>query len=113
MSHANLFSSLCAVIIVAYRLATFEKVTKVEIIGTAIAIFGCVMTSFDRSADKADPGESNIGLGNFLSFLSSIFATIYILKGLEASRQLDPLKYLILLTFITTFIFLTVAPLIT
>ena len=112
MSHANLFSSLCAIIIVIYRLATLNPVTKVEILGTSIAILGCILTSIDSKADKVDPSSSNIELGNLLAFMSSIFATLYIVKGLEVSRKLVPLHYLIILTLITTLIFLGFVPLV-
>ena len=55
MSHANLFSSLCAIIIVVYRLVTLQKVTIYEIIGSVVAIVGCLFTSFDSGAEKEDP----------------------------------------------------------
>lgn len=81
MSHANLYSSLCSIIIVGMRLATLKPVTKFEIIGCIVALFGCVITTFDPEAIKTSDEDNQIQLGNFLCFISSIFATIYILKG--------------------------------
>lgn len=81
MSHANLFSSLCSILIVALRLATMKPVTKYEIIGSIVALLGCVVTTFDPSAEKSNDEDNDIQFGNLLSFFSSIFATVYILKG--------------------------------
>lgn len=88
MSHANLFSSLVSIIIVSYRLLTFKTITKYEIMGSFIAITGCAMTTLDGSADKVDAQSKDIQTGNLLSACSSLFATIYIVKGVELSRRL-------------------------
>jgi drug/metabolite transporter (DMT)-like permease len=85
MSHANLYSSLCSIMIVGLRMATLEPVTKFEIIGCIVALFGCVITTFDPEAIKTSDEDNHIQLGNFLCFISSIFATLYILKGQEVS----------------------------
>ena len=55
MAHANLFSSVCAIVIVTYRVLTFQRVTIPEIVGSLIAIGGCIVTSFDAGAQKVDP----------------------------------------------------------
>jgi drug/metabolite transporter (DMT)-like permease len=44
--------------------------------------------------------------------MSSLFATIYILRGSELSRKVPPVQYLILLTFLTNIIFFAFGPLI-
>lgn len=81
MSHANLYSSLCAMIIVGLRFSMRKPVTKFEVIGTLVALSGCVVTTFDPSAQKTLEVDNKIQLGNLLSFFSSVFATVYILKG--------------------------------
>jgi hypothetical protein len=81
MSHANLFSSLCAIMIVIARLSTCLPVSKAEIVGSIIALGGCLITTFDPSAQKTIDEHNKIQLGNFLSFCSSLFALIYILQG--------------------------------
>jgi hypothetical protein len=50
MSHANLFSSLCSIMIVAWRFAALKPVTKYEIVGCLVGVSGCVVTTFDPSA---------------------------------------------------------------
>ena len=55
MSHANLFSSLCALIIICWRIAVFRTatiITKWEVIGSLVALAGCVVTTFDGDASK-------------------------------------------------------------
>jgi hypothetical protein len=81
MSHANLFSSVCAIVIVLYRLVSCQRITIPEIVGSLIAVIGCFFTSYDSGALKVDPNVQNIDFGNFLSFLSALFAVIYITKG--------------------------------
>lgn len=81
MSHANLYSSLCAIMIVGWRLAVRSPVSKMEILGTIVSMGGCVVTTFDPSAQKTIDEDNKIQLGNLLSFFSSVFATLYIIKG--------------------------------
>ena len=81
MSHANLYSSLTSLLVITYRMTTCRPLTKYEIIGSIVAILGCTITTQDPMAEKVDTGSSSIFFGNFLSFLSSIFATVYILIG--------------------------------
>lgn len=81
MAHANLYSSLTSMMIVAWRLSSRKPVTKYEIFGTLVALGGCFVTTFDPSAEKTADCDNKIPLGNLLSFFSSVFATFYILKG--------------------------------
>ena len=81
MSHANLYSSLTSMMIVGWRLSSRKPVTKFEIVGTLVALSGCAVTTFDPSAQKSLETDNKIPLGNFLSFFSSIFATVYIVQG--------------------------------
>ena len=111
MAHANLYSSLCSIMIVAWRLSRNVPVTKYEIIGSVIALGGCVVTTFDPSAQKTLEIDNQIQFGNLLSFFSSVFATFYILKGQEVSTRLSSLQYLIFLTAIACIFFYTVFPL--
>jgi drug/metabolite transporter (DMT)-like permease len=98
--------------IVGLRLAALKPVTKYEITGCAVALFGCVVTTFDPEAIKTSDEDNHIQLGNFLCFISSIFATIYILKGQEVSAQVPPIPYLLVLTGILVALFCTVFPII-
>jgi len=52
-----------------------------ELSATIIAIFGCSVITFDPHAEKTDDDLDYIKYGNLLSFISSLFATMYILKG--------------------------------
>lgn len=81
MAHANLFSSLTAILVVLYKIMTCSKVTGVEIMGTLLSIGGCGITTMDSSAEKTNNELDFIAYGNTLSFISSLFATLYILKG--------------------------------
>lgn len=81
MSHADLFSSLTAILVVLYKVFSCCDVTRVEILGTLISISGCGVATFDPHAEKTNEDVSDIGYGNLLSFVSSLFATLYVLKG--------------------------------
>jgi hypothetical protein len=50
MSHALIFSNLGGVIIVIYSLVRRTFVHKLEIIGTGIALLGCLIAVLDRKA---------------------------------------------------------------
>ncbi|CDW78761.1 UNKNOWN [Stylonychia lemnae] len=102
MSHANLFSSLTAMLVVSYKLLTCSQITRCEIIGTVISIIGCGLTTQDPHAEKTNDELNDIAYGNILSFVSSIFATLYILKGQEESLKLDPMQYFLTLNFFTS-----------
>eukprot|EP00347_Sterkiella_histriomuscorum_P015235 403357799 len=110
MSHANLFSSLTAILVVLYKLVTCYKVTKIEILGTVISISGCGITTFDPHAQKTDDDLDFIAYGNFLSFISSLFATLYILKGQEVSLKIAPMQYFLTLNFYTSINFIIFGP---
>ena len=110
MSHANLYSSLCALMIVGIHFFRGQHVTKQEIIGSIIGLMGCVVTNYDPEAGKVDDNVDNIDLGNFLCFFSSIFATIYILKGQELTEHVSAMHYLFTLTSITVLFFFTFFP---
>lgn len=110
MSHANLFSSLCGIIIVVARLLTFQKVTQVEIVGAFVSVIGCILTTFDNKARKIDDSDQNIMLGNSLAALSSVFATVYLIRGAELSKKLPHIQNLILMTFMTNLIFFCAGP---
>lgn len=110
MMQANIFSSLCSIMIVILKLVTCKVVTKYEIIGSIIGILGCIVISFDYQAEKTDPENSQIPFGNLLCSFSSVFGTLYILKGQELSLKVQSLPYLMSLTAITCLIFFTVFP---
>ena len=46
-----------------------------------------------------------------LSATSSLFAVVYIVKGKKVSSMIDPLHYLLILTFVASFLFMTLGPL--
>jgi len=79
MSHANLFSSLTAILVVLYRIISCKKLTLTEMFATALAFVGCTFITFDPSAEKTNEKFDCIPYGNFLSFISSLFATAYII----------------------------------
>ena len=110
MSHANLYSSLTSLLVIAFRMTTCRPLTKYEIFGSIVAIVGCTITTQDPSAAKVDNLSNDIPFGNFLSFLSSIFATLYILVGQEVSLKIDAFQYFILLNLFTSLIFIVVGP---
>lgn len=110
MSHANLYSSLSSIMIVAMRLAYLKPVTRFEIIGSIVALMGCVITTFDPDAVKTQTEDNKITFGNFLCFISSFFCTLYILKGQEISAKIPALKYLSFLTGIAVLLFYIIFP---
>ena len=111
ISHVNLYSSLCAIMIVAYRLVTCHTLTWIEIGGSLIAFTGCILTSFDKDASKTDSTQTNVTFGDFLSLLESAFETLYIIKGQHLARRLSPFQYLAVLSFTCCLAFFTVFPL--
>ena len=111
MADANIYSGFSAMIMVFLKLVTCKGAKKVEIIACLIAIVGCVVTSEDPSASKTDTSSMNMALGNFLCFISSIFATLYILKAAVVSQKMDIIHYLILLSFFIC-VFFTIFPII-
>ena len=110
MAHANLYSSLSSMIIVCMRLIRFQPVTKFEIVGCIISLFGCVITTFDPNAVKINSLENDIQLGNILCLVSSLFCTAYIVYGQEVSERLPALQYLMILTGITVGLFYLIFP---
>lgn len=110
MSHANLYSSLTSLLVVTFRFVTCRPLSRFEIVGCIVAIFGCAITTWDSDASKTDVLSNNILLGNFLSFISSLFATVYILVGQEVSLHIDPFQYFIMLNLYTSMIFVFVCP---
>jgi drug/metabolite transporter (DMT)-like permease len=57
MSHALIFSNLGGLIIVVYSLIKGRFIHRLEIIGTTIAIAGCVVTVLDKKAKKVDSAQ--------------------------------------------------------
>ena len=110
MAHANLYSSLSSMIIVCTRLIRFQPVTKFEIIGCIVSLFGCVVTTFDPNAGKTNSLENDIQFGNMLCLVSSLFCTAYIVYGQEVSERLPALQYLMILTSMTVALFFLIFP---
>ena len=54
MTHALIFSNLGGIVLVVYSLIRRIFVHKLEIIGTSIAVLGCLITVLDRNAKKVD-----------------------------------------------------------
>ncbi len=52
IAHACMFSNMGALLIVFYRLMRKLPIHKYELIGVAIAIMGCFLTSNDSKAEK-------------------------------------------------------------
>ena len=98
-------------IMVFLKLVTCKGAKKIEIIACLIAILGCIVTSEDPSASKTDTSSMNMPLGNFLCFIISIFATLYILKAAVVAQKMDLIHYLILLSFFIC-IFFSIFPII-
>lgn len=99
MADANIYSGFSAMIMVFMKLVTCKGTKRIEIVACLIAICGCVVTSEDPSASKTDTSTMNLSLGNFLCFISSLFATLYILKAAVVAKHMDLIHYLILLSF--------------
>jgi drug/metabolite transporter (DMT)-like permease len=78
MTHVAIFAGLPGIIIVIERLVFKVRVTKFEVIGSIVALGGCIVTSLDFSAEKVDNENTNILFGDFLALISAIFATFYI-----------------------------------
>ena len=77
MSHSSIFNSLGGVFIVIGRLFLRRYVHKLEILGTGIALLGCVATLLDTNAEKVDVQKSNMPLGILISMMGSISGAIY------------------------------------
>ena len=54
MSHSLIFSNLGGILIVIHSLIARRFVHKLEIVGTIIAIVGCMLTVLDNKAKKVD-----------------------------------------------------------
>jgi hypothetical protein len=55
MTHCCILINLSGILIVMQRIIYKQRVHKLEIIGTVIALTGCVVTIFDDGAEKVDP----------------------------------------------------------
>lgn len=77
MSHATLFTNLSGFMIVFYRLFCNKTVHIYEMIGSAVAISGCVLTIFDTSANKVNLFHSNVLMGDGIGLLGSIASALY------------------------------------
>jgi predicted phage tail protein len=81
MSHACVFNSLSGPLIVIARIIAGGFVHKLEILGTSIALTGCVITLLDPSAQTAD-AQSEQGLfGDFLGIIGSFAGAYYFTLG--------------------------------
>jgi drug/metabolite transporter (DMT)-like permease len=57
MSHVLIFSNLGGVLIVIFSVLRGIFVHKQEIMGTIIALFGCIITVLDQKAKKVDSSQ--------------------------------------------------------
>lgn len=76
MSHAELFASLSGSFIIVYKVLTRKLISKIEILSTIIAFSGALIISLDSSAQKVNPLDENIILGNMICLLSSLFGAL-------------------------------------
>lgn len=57
MSHSLIFSNLGGILIIVYSLVKRRFVHKLEIVGTLIAVAGCMLTVLDNNAKKVDVSQ--------------------------------------------------------
>jgi drug/metabolite transporter (DMT)-like permease len=91
MSHSLIFSNLGGILIVIHSLIARRFVHKLEIVGTIIAIVGCMLTVLDNKAKKVDSSQQNILLGDFLAFISSLFSAFYYQFNQQIVSKMPPL----------------------
>lgn len=77
ISHTLIFSNLGGILIVFFMLIRRQYVNKYEILGTAIALVGCLLTVSDGKAKKVNEAEGNMLLGNCIAFGASVCAAFY------------------------------------
>jgi hypothetical protein len=84
MSHAEIFASLSGGYMILYRLISRLPISKTEILASIIAYAGAFIISLDKDAQKVNPEDQNIVLGNLICLLSSLFGAL----SLEYSENL-------------------------
>jgi drug/metabolite transporter (DMT)-like permease len=77
ISHTLVLGNLGGAILICVSLLRRENVHRLELIGTSIAVFGCVITVIDPKAQKADSKSQNIPLGDLLAICASFFTALY------------------------------------
>ena len=57
MSHVNIFNNLGGVLIIIGCLIMRKAVHRFELVGTGIALLGCVITALDSKAEKVNSAK--------------------------------------------------------
>ena len=99
MSHALIFSNLGGVLIVIFSVIRGIFVHKQEILGTVIALVGCIITVMDQNAKKVDSSQQNILLGDIIAFCAAIFAAVYYTANQHIVSKMPPLLAVTIIMF--------------
>ena len=90
MSHVQIFSNMSGALIVLHAFLSGRAVHRFEVLGTLIALGGCLITVTDPQAQKVDRAQENILLGDFLAFMAAIFSAFYYTANQALVHQLPP-----------------------
>ena len=83
MSHSVIFVNLSAPVLVSWRLVRKDFVHKLEILGCGLSLFGSFISMLDTTAEKVNPEETNILLGDAIAIIGLFLCAIWMTKNEE------------------------------
>lgn len=86
-----IFVNLSGPVIVFWRVLKKQFVHRLEVFGCVIAIFGSFVSILDHSAEKVNPEEQNILLGDSVALIGSFLCAIWMIKNEEVVQKAPPL----------------------
>jgi len=108
MSHSVIFVNLSGPVMVGYRMFRKQFVHKLEILGCSVAIFGAFLSILDQSAEKVNPEEQNILLGDSVALIGSFLCAIWMMKNEEIVSKMPPLYAMSLIMIVSEIILLVI-----
>jgi len=112
MTHVAVFGGLPGIIILAKKVIMRQQVQKLEMFGSCLALVGCIITCLDLKAEKTEAEDTNILFGDFLAFISAIFATFYIEGSDKLKDKLSITQQGAILAFVASAVPILMGPLI-
>ena len=107
---------MCGVIIILYKIMVKQPVSKLEKIGTLIALTGCIVLVFDSNAEKAHSDEEyhepQILKGDLIALSCSGLGAIYFLCNQKTLKHLTSNQSMLFIMMYASIIMLVFIPII-
>eukprot|EP00347_Sterkiella_histriomuscorum_P019228 403342450 len=88
VTHTSIIFNLAIPLLVIYRLLCKQPYHKFEIYGTIIGFVGCIITVFDKKAQKVDTNNQHILFGDSMAVIGSVVVCFYLIKNRELVRTI-------------------------